>query len=145
MTLNISYPKPQCLCARYLARFLQGETLKHREADSATGSYRLASHVHYLQEKHGWHIERREVTEATRDPTGRAATFMEYWLATSLIEWAGSQGQEYVEKVLELEAIRIADRLAATSPTADDNPMETDKPKPNMESVLCNDHNHGQE
>lgn len=142
MNLNISYPKPSCLCARYLARFLQGETLKHRDADSATGSYRLASHVHYLQEKHGWQIERREVTEATRDPTGRAATFMEYWLTTSVIEWAGSQGQEYVEQVLELEALRIAERLAATSQTADDNPVGTDNPKPNMESDSSNDYNH---
>jgi len=145
MTLNISYPNPNCLCARYLARFLQGETLKHREADSATGSYRLASHVHYLQEKHGWHIERREVTEATRDPTGRAATFMEYWLATSLIEWAGSQGQEYVEKVMELEAIRIAERLAATSPTADDNPDGTDNLKTSMDLDSCNENNDGPE
>lgn len=138
MSLSISYPKANCLCARYLARFLQGETLKHRGADSATGSYRLASHVHYLQDKHGWQIERREVTEATRDPIGRAATFMEYWLPTSLIAWAGVEGQEYVEKVLELEAKKIAERLAATSPTAENNPVGTEHTKPNMDTEPSN-------
>lgn len=138
MTANISYPKPGYLSARYLARFLQGETLKHREADQATGSYRLAAHVHYLQEKHGWHIERREVTAETKDPTGRAAKYMEYWLPGWLIKWAGTEGQEYVEKVLELEAKRIAARLAATNPTADGNPEGTDRNQPSTDDSPSN-------
>ena len=70
---------------------------------------------------------------------------MEYWLATSLIEWAGSQGQEYVEKVMELEAIRIAERLAATSPTADDNPDGTDNLKTSMDLDSCNENDDGPE
>lgn len=134
MNTQITYPKPNCLCARYLARFLTGETLKHREADSATGSYRLASHVHYLQDKHGWIVERRTVTEPTKDPTGRAAEFMEYWLPTKLIEWAGVEGQLYVEKVMALEARKIAERLAATSHTAVDNPGGTDSRHANTDN-----------
>ena len=145
MIIAFSYPRPRGISARCLARLLKGETLKHREADDVTGSYRLAAFICYLEQKHGWEIQRREVNENTKDPTGRTAKYMEYWLQEHFIKWAGKEGQEYVEKVFEIENKRIAERLAATSPTANDNPVKTDNSKPNMESDLSNDHNHGQE
>lgn len=135
MTPNISYPRLDSISGRYLGRFLQGETLKHREADQATGSYRLASYVCYLQKKHGWIIERRDVCEETHDPTGRDANYREYWLPNWLIDRVGTTGQEYIEKVFEMESRKIAARLAATTPTASAKPSRTDADERNTEPL----------
>lgn len=119
MKLDISYPRKSTISGRYLVRFLLGETLKHRIADGMSGSYRLAGHVGYLEHKHSWKFLRNEVTEESADPTGRKATYTEYQLPTTLIEWAGGEGQVYAAEVLNWESEKIAEREAVTSPTAE--------------------------
>ncbi len=119
MKRNISYPRKSTISGRYLARFLLSEKLKHRNADCMSGSYRLAGHVNYLERQHNWKFLRDELTEDSADPTGRKATYTEYQLPPDLIEWAGSEGQEYAIQVLNLESEKIAEREAATSPTAE--------------------------
>jgi hypothetical protein len=119
MTANISYPRENSLSARCLARFLLGEPVTHREADKASGSYRLASFVHYLEREHGWVFDRAELQEQTLDPTGRKATYMKYWLSKRLIDWAGETGKTFAERVLRIEAEKVAERMAATTQSAE--------------------------
>lgn len=119
MKANISYPRKNSLAGRCLARFINGEILEHRDADSVTGSYRLAAVVHYLESVHHWSIFRYEQAEPTPDPIGRSAVYMRYMLAEGLIEWAGDDGQQWASDVLNLEAKRIAEREAATSQSAE--------------------------
>jgi len=119
MKTNISYPRKNSLAGRCLARMLKHEILMHRDADKVSGSYRLSGYVHYLQIKHGWHIDRCEVVEATPDPIGRNAPLAKYWLPDWLIKWAGTDGQSYADDVLNLEAKRIAAREAVTSLAAE--------------------------
>lgn len=119
MKTNISYPRKNSLAGRYLARFLNGEILDHRDADSKTGSYRLAAVVHYLESVHHWSIFRYEQSEPTPDPIGRSAVFMRYMLAEEMIAWAGEFGQEWARDVLNLESKRTAEREAATSQSAE--------------------------
>lgn len=115
MSYNTTYPKEHSLAARCLARMLTGETLTHRNADNAAGSYRLASFIHYLCKQHHWIFNRQEFPDDTRDPVGRSATYMQYSLPKELIQWAGEEGQRYASEVLGLEAKRIARRVAATT------------------------------
>ncbi len=119
MKANISYPRKNSLAGRYLARFINGEILDHRDADSITGSYRLAAVVHYLESAHHWSIFRYEQIEPTPDPIGRSAVFMRYMLTEEMIAWAGEFGQEWARDVLNMESKRIADREAATSQSAE--------------------------
>lgn len=119
MKANISYPRKNSLAGRYLARFINGEILDHRNADSITGSYRLAAVVHYLESAHHWSIFRYEQSEPTPDPIGRSAVFTRYMLTEEMIRWAGDDGQQWASDVLNLESKRIADREAATSQSAE--------------------------
>lgn len=133
MTSHTTYPRPSTISARCLARLLLGERLSHRDGDSATGSYRLAGLVHYLEQVHGWPIARTTIIEDSKDPAGRKAEYTEYWLEDALIKWAGEEGQDYGREVLALETKRIAERLAATSHPAGDNPSRTDRLEPTTE------------
>lgn len=119
MKSNIGYPRRTTLVARCLARFLNGEILDHRDADSVSGSYRLAAVVHYLESKLKWSVFRYECDEATPDPAGRKARFARYMFTEDMIAWAGEDGQSWARDVLNLEAKRVAEREAATSRSAE--------------------------
>lgn len=134
MSFNNTYPRPSTISARCLARMLLGERLSHRDGDNATGSYRLAGLVHYLEQVHGWPIARTTIIEDSKDPAGRKAEYTEYWLEEALIQWIGEEGQDYGREVLALETKRIAERLAATSYPANVIPSRTDGPDRNTES-----------
>ena len=114
-----TYPRQGTNTSRFLARLLTGEPMKHRDADSATGSYRLAVYVHYLKTKHHWPISSREFTDDTLDPIGRQAIYKEYWLDIHTINRAGEEGQQYAEQILGWELEKIATRVAATTPDAE--------------------------
>ncbi len=125
MKANITYPRQASIAGRHLARFLVGEKLKHRDADKSSGSYRLSGYVHYLEQKHGWTIERCVVTDDSYDPIGRKAIYTEYWLPYFLIQRAGAEGQEYARNVLDRETQKIAERVAATTLNAALYPKQT--------------------
>lgn len=118
--LNIKFPeRKNTLCARTLARLLIGEHLKHRDADLVSGSYRLSGYVHYLQERYGWRIERKECITDTGDPVGRNAPYTVYWLSDEVLSWSGQMGRDWAADVLRLEKERIAGREAGTSHPAE--------------------------
>lgn len=117
---NVRFPeRKNSLSARTLARLIMGEHLKHRDADSISGSYRLSGYIHYLQTKYGFPIERTDSVSDTGDPVGRSAPYTEYWLSDLLLKWIGDAGRDWAQEVLMLEAARIAEREAATSHPAE--------------------------
>lgn len=127
MKSNITYPRKTSNTARFLARFLLGERLRHRQADNVVGSYRLAGYVGYLTKKHGWNFDRHDIKDDSLDPIGRSSDYTEYWLPIELINWAGIEGQDYARKVLSWEAERIAERVETTTPSkAASEPSEDD-------------------
>ncbi len=129
-----TYPRKKCIAGRVAARLAQGQIINHREVDFLTGSYRLAGYIHYLEESHHWQIMRRQITEATRDPTGRKAVFTEYFLSIGFLNTL-DEPLEWAMNVFSYENERRAEREAATPQTADyrtrgpvkDNLNTTDK------------------
>lgn len=133
---NIKFPeRKSSLCARTLARLINGEHLKHRDADSVSGSYRLSGYIHYLQTKYGFPIERTDSVSDTGDPVGRSAPYTEYWLSDVLLKWIGQAGLDWAREVLALEAVRIAEREAATSHPAEKKGLRANS--------LCDDDSRG--
>jgi hypothetical protein len=72
------FPRANSLPGRALARLLNGERLTHRSFQNATSSYRL-SHFIYVLHEYAWPVGSIEKVGKTNDPTGRKATYSEYF------------------------------------------------------------------
>jgi hypothetical protein len=66
-------PKPGTLADEALLRLMRGKHITHRDFDTETASYRLASSIHLLRKK-GWQIESRPEVGITR--TGRRCRYV---------------------------------------------------------------------
>lgn len=117
----VTYPKPYSIAAVTLARALIGESIEENRADNAN-RHRLSARVRYLETVHGWLFER----EHAIGQAGHSTLITRYWLDKAVIDWAGTEGQEYAMKVLRLEAKKVEEGEAATSPSS-----ETQSEKPN--------------
>ncbi|WP_027148160.1 hypothetical protein [Methylobacter tundripaludum] len=72
------FPRTNSLPGRALARLLKGQHLTHRSFQNATSSYRLA-HFIFVLHGYNWAIQSIEKVGKTNDPTGRNATYAEYF------------------------------------------------------------------
>lgn len=117
---NFTYPKAHTLAARTLARLLTGTKLNHRNFDVETGTYRLASYIHYLSEKHQWLIIKTESNETSLDPTGRQTTYMNYWLPEKVIKWSGDEGKDFAEREFFWETSKREGKAATYPPQRQD-------------------------
>lgn len=74
------FPRTNSLLGRALARLLKGQHLTYRSFQIDTSSYRLA---HFIFVLHGDGLVVQSVEKAgqTKDPTGRKATFAEYFFS----------------------------------------------------------------
>lgn len=73
------FPRTNSLPGRALARLLKGQCLTHRSFQNETSSYRLA-HFVYVLHGYGWSVQSVEKVGQTKDPTGRKATYAEYFI-----------------------------------------------------------------
>jgi len=78
-------PRTNSLPGRALARLLKGQRLTHRNFQNETSSYRLA-HFVYVLHGYGWSVQSIEKTRSTNDPTGRKATYAEYFFSVGDIK-----------------------------------------------------------
>jgi hypothetical protein len=62
---QLSFPRINTLAARALARLVTGQQFTHRDFQNETASYRLASFIEQLRNRHKWPIETKEETRLT--------------------------------------------------------------------------------
>jgi len=79
------FPRTNSLPGRALARLLKGQCLTHRSFQNATSSYRLA-HFIFVLHGYNWAIQSIEKVGKTNDPTGRKATYSEYFFSAEDIK-----------------------------------------------------------
>lgn len=101
-------PRTATLPGRALMRLMIGRKFTHRDFQTETASYRLASSIEQLRNRHGWPIESTEETAPTNDPTGRAATYACYFLEPEFLRRIraemGERFDNFVEAVKRFEA-----------------------------------------
>ncbi len=101
-------PRTDTLTGRALMRLMTGRKFTHRDFQIETASYRLASSIEQLRNRHGWKIEATEETAPTKDPTGRTATYARYSLAPEFLQSTraeiGERFDNFIEAVKRLEA-----------------------------------------
>ncbi len=89
-------------------RLMTGHKFTHRDFQNETASYRLASSIEQLRNRHGWKIETSEETATTQDPTGRTATYARYSLAPEFLKITraemGERFDNFIEAVKQFEA-----------------------------------------
>lgn len=79
------FPRTNSLPGRALARLLKGQRLTHRSFQNATSSYRLA-HFIFVLHGYNWAVQSVEKVGQTKDPTGRKATYAEYFFSEQDIQ-----------------------------------------------------------
>lgn len=72
------FPRTNSLPGRVLARLLKGQRLTYRSFQNAIASYRLA-HFIFVLHWYNWAVQSIEKTGKINDPTGRNATYAEYF------------------------------------------------------------------
>jgi hypothetical protein len=90
-------------------RLISGRKFTHREFQNETASYRLASFIEQLRNRHGWVIDSIEEIAPTKDPTGRTAKYVRYGLNPDLLRVVSTQMggrlNSFVEAVKRFEAM----------------------------------------
>jgi hypothetical protein len=76
------FPQHNKLPGRALARLARGQHLTHRGYQIETSTYRLAQYIFVLR-GYGWPVQSVEKVCKTNDPTGRKATYAEYFFQPS--------------------------------------------------------------
>lgn len=80
-----TFPKPESLTARALARLMTGKRYTHREYQNQTASYRLSSYIEQLRKRHNWIIKTDYEEASTSDPVGRKAIYGRYSIEPELL------------------------------------------------------------
>lgn len=93
------FPRSNSLPGRALARLLKGQRLTHRSFQNSTSSYRL-SHFVYVLREYAWPVGSIEKVGKTNDPTGRKATYAEYFLTDEDIRNLKSRSGEMLDKFI---------------------------------------------
>jgi hypothetical protein len=100
-------PHIDSLPARALARLLAGKQITHKDFQGQTASYRLASYIETLRNRHGWAIESRWEEGLTSDRTGRRARYVRYLIEPlTLMEikkQLGTRLDEFIKAVNRFE------------------------------------------
>lgn len=78
--------KLHTVTAEVLVRLLTGEHLTSLDAVRDASTTRLGAVVHYLTERYGWEIDRKDKATGCKD--GRVAWVGEYWLDPAVIAQA---------------------------------------------------------
>jgi hypothetical protein len=101
-------PRTDTLTGRALMRLMTGRKFTHRDYQNETASYRLSSFIEQLRNRHGWPIVSAEETAATKDPTGRNATYARYSLDPEFLRnikvEMGERFENFIEAVKRFEA-----------------------------------------
>lgn len=101
-------PRTDTLTGRALMRLMTGRKITHRDFQNETGTYRLASCIEQLRNRHGWKIEVTEETAPTKDPTGRVAKYARYFLPPDYLRMVraemGERFDKFIESVKRFEA-----------------------------------------
>lgn len=98
---NPTFPRTDTLTARALMRLLIGQMFTHRDFQNATASYRLSGYIEQLRNRHGWQIETKEETAPTKDPTGRNATYVRYYINADFLRNVKNELGERIESFIE--------------------------------------------
>ncbi len=102
-----SFPRPDSLTGRALARLMQEHRFTHREYQSQTASYRLSSYIEQLRKRHNWIIQTDYEEAPTSDPTGRNATYGRYSIEPELLaeyrKQLGERFDGFIESVSKFE------------------------------------------
>lgn len=93
------FPRTNSLPGRALARLMKGQRLTHRSFQIDTSSYRLA-HFIFVLHGYGWAVQSIEKVGKTNDPTGRKATYAEYFLTEEDIRNLKSRSGEVLDKFI---------------------------------------------
>lgn len=93
------FPRANSLPGRALARLLKGQRLTHCSFQNATSSYRLA-HFIFVLNSYNWSVQSIEKTGKTNDPTGRKATYAEYFFNAEDIRNLKNEFGDVLEKFI---------------------------------------------
>ncbi len=83
---NPKYPAPNTIASKALNMFLTGNHISHPQFETATGSWRLAAHVHTLK-RLGWPVMTESMGMPGTDEDMRARSFVVYYLPDDLLEF----------------------------------------------------------
>jgi len=93
------FPRTNSLPGRALARLLKGQHLTHRSFQRETSSYRLA-HFIFVLHGYGWAVQSVEKVGQTKDPTGRKATYSEYFFTPEDIQNLKNDSEIVLDKFI---------------------------------------------
>ena len=102
-----TFPRPDSLTGRALARLIQGKRFTHRDFQNQTASYRLSGYIEHLRKTHNWIIQTDYEQAPTKDPTGRNATYGRYSIEPELLaeyrKQLGERFDGFIESVSKFE------------------------------------------
>lgn len=96
-----TFPRIETLTGRALMRLMIGRKFTHRDYQNETASYRLSSYIERLRNHHGWPIKTIEETAATKDTTGRKATYARYSIDPEFLNALRSEIRERFDSFIE--------------------------------------------
>lgn len=103
MNLEISFPKPDTLAGRALAKLLTGAKVSHKDIYLKCATYRLSASIHLRRHKYSIPVIDEWREELTRDRVGRRARFKRYFIEPDTIRATGERGRKFIQAVRDFE------------------------------------------